>query len=57
MNIDVNYCNLTLVNWKPFWSTARLNFRLGLTKSRLKEATLPLTNNALPGFQNLTMDI
>lgn len=57
MNIDVNYCNLTLVNWKPFWSTARLNFRLGLTKSRLKEATLPLTNNALPGFQDLTMDI
>ena len=59
MNIDINLLQFNISELeKTFLVNCPIDFqRLGLTKSRLKEATLPLTNHALAGFQDLNMNI
>ena len=58
MNIDINLLQFNISELEKFLVNCPIDFqRLGLTKSRLKEATLPLTNHALTGFQDLNMNI
>ena len=58
MNIDINLLQFNISELETFLLNCPIDFqRLSLIKSRLKEATLPLTNHALPRFQDLTMNI